>query len=224
MIPLEDGLAASRSGDLWIFRGRTVINKVMHAATNSPVNHVGMAVVIDDLPPLLWHAEIGRAMYDYWAGRHQRGTQLHDLREAVQRWQNRYGQRAFLRQLTPEVGQAEEDRMMLSIARLDGVRFPSYPGLALSWLGGRDAHQTRRQRARGSVAPRDAFCAEIVGRTLTEMGILTGGVPPQWYDPGRFWSGDSLPVREPWRYGEEIEVAPAPAPTPAAPPAPAGDG
>lgn len=209
-ISLEEGLAASRTGDLWIFRGYTVINRIMHAATNSPVNHVGMAVVIDDLPPLLWHAEIGKAMFDYWAGRHQRGTQLHDLREAVQRWQHRYGQRAFLRPLTPEVGQVEEDRMMLAIARLDGVRFPSYPGLALSWLRGRDAYVSRRDRERGRIAPNDAFCAEIVGRTLTEMGILRDEVPARWYDPGRFWSGDSLPVREPWSYGAEIEVEPEP--------------
>ena len=206
MISLEEGLAAARTGDLWIFRGRTVVNKVMHAATNSPVNHVGVTLALDDLPPLLWHAEIGRSMYDYWAGRHHRGTQLHDLREAVQRWQDRYGQRAFLRQLTPEVGQVEEDRMLLSIGRLDGVGFPSYTRLAARWLSGRDAHRSRRDGAR--TRPADAFCAEIVGRTLTEMGVLRDEVPAQWYDPGRFWSGDSLPVRSPWSYGAEVEVAP----------------
>lgn len=96
---------------------------------------------------------------------------------------------------------------MLSIGRLDGVRFPSYPGLAVSWLRGRDAHETRRDRSRRGVAPRDAFCAEIVGRTLTDMGILERGLPATWYDPGRFWSGDSLPLQEPWSYGAEVEVA-----------------
>ncbi|KAB7744046.1 hypothetical protein GA707_11330 [Nostocoides sp. F2B08] len=205
MISLEEGLAAARTGDLWIFRGRTVVNKVMHAATNSPVNHVGMTVALDDLPPLLWHAEIGRSMYDYWAGRHHRGTQLHDLKEAVQRWQDRYGQRAYLRQLTPEVGLPEEDRMMLAIARLDGTSFPSYVRLAARWLAGRDAHASRRRRER--VRPQDAFCAEVVGTTLTEMGILSADVPPEWYDPGRFWSGDSLPLRPGWSYGAEVEVA-----------------
>lgn len=203
MISLQEGLGVARTGDLWIFRGRTVVNKVMHAATNSPVNHVGVTVAVDDLPPLLWHAEIGRSMYDYWAGRHHRGTQLHDLREAVRRWQDRYGQRAFLRQLAPEVGQVEEDRMLLSIGRLDGVGFPSYPRLAARWLAGRDAHPGRR---RERVRPADAFCAEIVGTTLTEMGVLSDEVPPQWYDPGRFWSGDSLPMRPPWSYGPEVEV------------------
>ena len=39
MISLEKGLAEARTGDLWIFRGRTVVNKVMHAATNSHAHH-----------------------------------------------------------------------------------------------------------------------------------------------------------------------------------------
>ena len=32
----------------------------------------------DDLPPLLWHAELGRSLPDVWTGEHQRGTQLRD--------------------------------------------------------------------------------------------------------------------------------------------------
>lgn len=209
MVTLEEGLALARTGDIWIFRGKTIVNKVMQAATNSPVNHVGMSIVLDDLPPLMWHAEIGRSMYDYWSGGHHRGTQLHDLREAVQRWQDRYGQRAFLRQLTPDVGPVQEDKAILAVGAYDGVRFPSYVRLASRWLSGRDAHQSSRDRARAAMRPSNAFCAEIVGRTLTEMGILKADVPPEWYDPGRFWSGDSLPMREPWAYGTEIEVAPA---------------
>lgn len=45
----------------------------MHAATNSPVNHVGMALVLDDLPPLIWHAELARSLVDHWSGDHHRG-------------------------------------------------------------------------------------------------------------------------------------------------------
>ncbi len=44
MLTLDEGLALARTGDLWIFRGHTLVNKVMHAATNSPVNHVGMSL------------------------------------------------------------------------------------------------------------------------------------------------------------------------------------
>ncbi len=54
--------------------------------TNSPVNHVGMTVAIDDLPPLIWHAELGDKLVDMWTGTNHRGVQLNDLRQAVERW------------------------------------------------------------------------------------------------------------------------------------------
>ena len=47
----------------------------------------------------MWHAELGRSLPDLWSGTHQRGVQLHDLRDAVLQWGRRYGQRAWLRQL-----------------------------------------------------------------------------------------------------------------------------
>ncbi|WP_460743343.1 hypothetical protein [Mariniluteicoccus endophyticus] len=34
--------------------------------TNAPVNHVDMTVVIDDLPPLMRHAELGCSLRDAW--------------------------------------------------------------------------------------------------------------------------------------------------------------
>ena len=100
-VPFEEAVEAARTGDLWIFRGGTVADRVIQTVSNSPVNHVGMAVVLDDLPPLMWHAELGRSLRDHWTGQHHRGVQLHDLREAVTTWQVRYGQRAWLRQLRP---------------------------------------------------------------------------------------------------------------------------
>ena len=59
-VSFEQGIEASRTGDLWIFRGGTVADRVIQTASNAPVNHVGMAVVLEDLPPLMWHAELGR--------------------------------------------------------------------------------------------------------------------------------------------------------------------
>ena len=43
----------------------------------------------------------GTLVVDVWSGKHQRGVQLHDLREAVGQWTGRYEQRAWLRQLEP---------------------------------------------------------------------------------------------------------------------------
>jgi hypothetical protein len=207
VIPFETGVEATRTGDVWIFRGGTVADRVIQAASNAPVNHVAMAVVLDDLPPLMWHAELGRSMRDHWTGGYHRGVQLHDLREAVTTWQVRYGQRAWLRQLTPEVGREQEDALLRTVARLDGVSFPSHLGLAWRWLRGRDGHLSRRDVARREVRPEDAYCAEVVAATLTAMGVLAADVPTSWYDPGRFWSGDRLPLAPGWAYGVEVEVS-----------------
>ena len=84
-ISLDEAVNLTRTGDVWLFRGRTVPDRAIQTMTNSPVNHVGMSVVIDDMPPLMWHAELGRSLPDLWSGTHQRGVQLHDLRDAVMR-------------------------------------------------------------------------------------------------------------------------------------------
>ena len=48
---LDEAVALTRTGDLWLFRGRRSPDRAIQTLTNSPVNHVGMAVVIDDLTP-----------------------------------------------------------------------------------------------------------------------------------------------------------------------------
>ena len=42
----------------------------------------------------MWHAELGKSLVDMWSGKHQRGVQLHDLRDSALVWVNRYGQQA----------------------------------------------------------------------------------------------------------------------------------
>ena len=136
-ITLDQAVDLVRTGDVWLFRGRTIADRVIQVATNSPVNHVGMSVVLDDLPPLMWHAELGRALPDVWSGTRHRGVQLHDLREAVIVWATRYGQQAWLRQLDPAATGEMEDAVLRTIARLDGTPFPSTTRLASRWVLGR---------------------------------------------------------------------------------------
>ena len=136
-ITLDEALELTRTGDVWVFRGRSVPDRAIQFTTNSPVNHVGMAVVLEDMPPLMWHAELGRSLPDMWTGTHQRGVQLHDLRDAACVWANRYGQRAWLRQLEPPAGRDMEDAVLRTIARLDGTPFPSTAQLAWRWVRGR---------------------------------------------------------------------------------------
>ena len=136
-LSLDEAVELSRTGDIWLFRGHTLADRAIRASTNSPVNHVGMAVVLDDLPPLMWHAELGRSLPDLWSGSRHRGVQLHDLRDAVVVWATRYGQRAWLRQLQQPVTATMEDAVLRCIARLDGTPFPSTATLAARWLRGR---------------------------------------------------------------------------------------
>jgi len=204
---LDHAVALTRTGDLWLFRGRSGPDRAIQTLTNSPINHVGMAVVLDDLTPLMWHAELGTSLLDHWTGDHHRGVQLHDLRAAVVRWQEVYTQSAWLRQLTPEVGRAEEDAVLRSIARFDGVSFPSTVRLAGRWLRGRDAYVARRDRDRPRPRPEEAYCAEVVALTMQEMGLLGTDRRASWYDPGTFWSGEYLPLADGWSYGLEVPVA-----------------
>jgi hypothetical protein len=203
-ITLEQAVELTRTGDVWIFRGRTVADRAIQLTTNSPVNHVGMAVTIDDLPPLMWHAELGRSLPDLWTGTHQRGVQLHDLREAVLTWAGRYGQRAWLRQLHVDAAarpsQDLEDGALRAIARLDGTPFPRTARLAGRWFSGR----VRRHARPGALET--AFCAEVVALTYAEMGLLEEVRSPNWYDPGAFWSGDDLDLSLGARLGDELEV------------------
>ncbi|MEU1748899.1 hypothetical protein ACPXB5_27990 [Micromonospora arida] len=248
-ISLDEAVELTRTGDVWVFRGRSVPDRAIQFTTNSPVNHVGMAVVLDDMPPLMWHAELGRSLPDLWSGSHQRGVQLHDLRDAVCVWANRYGQRAWLRQLDPPADGEMERAVLRTIARLDGTPFPSTAQLAWRWVRGRVPALPRPglpalphlgrlsalsrlgqptprptptdranpgDRANPSSSARSpgerdraletAYCAEVVAVTYEAMGLLPAGRRPNWYDPGRFWSGDDLGLAADARLGSEIEV------------------
>src|ERR1700686_2860564 len=111
-LALADAVATASTGDIWLFRGTSLADLTIRAATNSPVNHVGMVVAIDDLPPLLWPAELGRSLPDVWTGERHRGVQLHRLGEAVPTWNARYQQRAWVRQLEGPIERHHEDRLM----------------------------------------------------------------------------------------------------------------
>ena len=201
-ISLDDATELTRTGDIWLFRGASAADRAIQLTTNSPVNHVGMAIVIEDLPPLMWHAELGRSLPDVWTGTHHRGVQLHDLRDAVLVWSRKYGQQAWMRQLDYPVTRSMEDAVLRTVARLDGTPFPSTARLASRWVRGRVPAFRRGSR---ELELESAYCAEVVAVTYEEMGLLRGR-PANWYDPGRFWSGDELELARGARLGDEIAV------------------
>jgi hypothetical protein len=197
-IPLDDAVATAATGDIWLFRGKSIPDRAIRAVTNSPVNHVGMVIALDDLPPLLWHAELGRSLPDVWTGERQRGVQLHQLRDAVTTWNERYGQRAWVRHLEGgTIARHHEDRLMEVIDRYDGRPFPTSLGLARRWLNG---------RVRRSSSLETIYCAELVATTYQHMGLLPGGRPASWYDPGAFWSGDRIELVPPFTLADEMAV------------------
>ena len=198
-LAFEEAIATASTGDLWLFRGRSLADRAIRTFTNAPVNHVGTVVALDDLPPLLWHAELGRSLPDVWSGKRQRGVQLHVLADAARTWEERYGQRAWLRQLEGPLGREHEDRLMQVIERFDGRSFPTSVGLARQWLTGR---YRRRESSLETV-----YCAELVATTYQHMGLLPSLRPASWYDPGRFWSGDRTEMIAPFSLGAEIRVA-----------------
>lgn len=180
---LEAAATATRTGDVWLFRGPSRADRAIRLFTNSPVNHVGMVIAVDDLPPLLWHAELSASLPDVWSGMHQRGAQLHRLVDAVQRWTGRYRQQAWMRAIDVEATPEMEDAALATVDELDGRGFPRTLGMARGWIQG---------RIRRSVSREDLYCAEVVAITYERMGLLDDRRPPNWYDPGRFWSGDRL--------------------------------
>ena len=222
-VSLEQALDATRTGDLWLFRGRSGPDRAIQSMTNAPVNHVGMTIAIEDLPPLIWHAELGDKLIDMWTGKNQRGVQLNDARQVVERWIINYHQRCWLRQLTPYAGRDQEDRALQVVARMDGTPFPSTARLTGRWFRGRLAatdltrgipfvHRRvrektqRRKRKELQVGLETAYCAETVAITYEEMGLLTSEKHYNWFDPGSFWSGDSLPLAPGYELGAEIAV------------------
>jgi hypothetical protein len=197
---LADAAAVTRTGDVFLFRGRSAADRAIRAFTNSPVNHVGMVIAIDDLPPLFWHAELGQSLPDVWSGDRQRGTQLHRLTDAVSTWHHRYGQRSWMRQIDIDVTPEMEDEVLRTVNELDGRTFPRPGSLVKGWVQG---------RARKKKQLEQLFCAEVVAITYERMGLLDSKRPPNWYDPGKFWSGDKLTLKNA-SLGAEIEITDIP--------------
>jgi hypothetical protein len=223
-VTLDRALAETRTGDIWLFRGDSGPDRAIRTLTNAPVNHVGMTVAIDDLPPLMWHAELGQKLQDMWTGTNHRGVQLNDARQAVEQWMVQYGQRCWLRQLTPFATREQEDNLLKAIAKLDGTPFPSTARVTARWFRGRiptatdwtrgipvvddkvrEASKRRRAKKR-TVGLETAYCAETVAVTFEEMGLLATDKETNWFDPGKFWSGDTLPMAPGYGLTDEISV------------------
>ena len=193
----RDAVEQSSTGDVWLFRGPTMADKAIRLLTNAPVNHVAMVVALDDLPPLLWHTELGRSLESVWTGEHHRGAQLNELADALAVWTGKYRQRAFVRHFDGEITRDAEDNLLRVIAEYEGRAFPRTRHLVGKWLSGRLKREASEQAV---------YCAELLAITYTRMGLLDPRTPANWFDPGRFWSGDRLELLGGASLGPEIAV------------------
>ena len=201
-LSFEDASHLTATGDVWLFRGVSTADKLIRTFTNSPVNHVGMVIAVDGMPPLLWHAELGKSIPDVWTGSHTRGAQLHRLEDAVGAWVHTYGQQPWMRQIDTPVSNEAETAALRSVAELSGRTFPRTGALAKRWLLG---------RIKKAVPLNDLYCAEVVAITYERMGLLDSRRPANWYDPGTFWSGDKLSLNGA-KLESEIEITDVPTP------------
>jgi hypothetical protein len=196
-ISAAEAIASAATADVWLFRGRSLADKAIRVATNAPVNHVAMVVALDDLPPLVWHTELGQTLEDVWTATHHRGAQLNRLDDVYRVWTGKYRQRAYVRQFEGEITRAMEDELLRTIAAYNSRTFPTTHALAGRWVTGR-----LRREATGEAV----YCAQLLAITFRHMGLLDARRPSNWYDPGRFWSGDRLELAGGARLGLEIEV------------------
>jgi hypothetical protein len=194
----QNAIHQAATGDVWLFRGHTAADRAIRVVTNAPVNHVAMVVALDDLPPLLWHTELGQSIESVWTGERHRGAQLNVLTDAVDVWTGKYDQRAWVRHFDGDVTREMEDSLLRVIAEFEGRPFPRTRHLVGKWLAGR----LRREASEQAV-----YCAELLAITYTRMGLLDPRTPANWFDPGRFWSGDRLELRNCASLGPEIPVA-----------------
>lgn len=198
-IGASEALEAARTGDVWLFRGPSGADKAIRLVTNAPVNHVAMVVQLEDLPPLLWHTELGRTLENVWTGEHSRGAQLNRLDDAIGVWTGKYRQTAYVRHFDGEITRDQEDALLRVIAEYDGRPFPSTRRMVGKWLSGR----LRREASEQAV-----YCAELLAVTFARMGLLDARTPANWFDPGRFWSGDRLDLLGGASLGPELAVDP----------------
>jgi hypothetical protein len=202
-ISSAEAVADAQTGDVWLFRGRSGADRAIRVFTNAPVNHVAMVVALDDLPPLLWHTELGQSLDSVWSGDRHRGAQLNRLDDALAVWTGKYGQLAFVRHFDGEITAAMEDAVLRVVAEYEGRPFPRTPHLVGKWLSGRLRHEASEQAV---------YCAELLAITYTRMGLLDARTPANWFDPGRFWSGDRLELLGGAALGAEIAVTRSAAP------------
>ena len=152
-LPFDEAIATAATGDIWLFRGRSLADRAIQTVTNDPVNHIGMVVALDDMPALLWHAEIGKSLPDAWTGERRPRRPAAQAGRRGPPMGGDIGQRAWMRPLEGGTIEREhEDRLIETIDKYNGKPFPTTPR-AWHARGPPVASAAARSRVRRSTAP-----------------------------------------------------------------------
>ena len=196
----EDLEPRLRTGDVFLFHGKSAISRKVERGTRSRFSHAAMVVRPDpSQPPLLWQTGPVKIVRDRLTRTDHGGAQLGDLKEAVLLMSSpEYGDTPYVRQLslarTPEF----EQLAMMIVADIDGRPFPTMTQMMRQWKAG----QSRR-----SESDRTLFCAELVAETFMRIGLLLLDPPPNAYSPKHFSSAyRRLRLRKGASFGPEFKV------------------
>jgi hypothetical protein len=191
-----------RTGDVFLFHGKSAISRKIERGTRSRFSHASMVVRPDRArPPMLWQTGPVKIVRDRLTRTDHGGAQLGDLKEALLLMTSpEYGDQPYVRQLkvrrTPEF----EQLAMLVIADIDGRPFPTMSQMLQQWKAG---------QGRRSESDRTLFCAELVAETFMRIGLLLLSPPPNAYSPKHFSEQyRRLHLRRNAVFGPEFKVAP----------------
>jgi hypothetical protein len=177
----EDIEPRLRTGDVFLFHGKSAISKKVERGTRSRFSHASMVVRPDvSKPPFLWQTGPVKIVRDRLTRTDHGGAQLGDLKEALLLMTSpEYGDEPYVRQLTLNRTPEFEQLTMMIVSDIDGRPFPTMTQMMQQWKAG----QSRR-----SESDRTLFCAELVAETFMRIGLLLLDPPPNSYSPKSFSS------------------------------------
>ena len=168
-----------QTGDLFLFRGETLLSKETEILLHSRVSHVAMVVRDEHFQrPLIWQATDRVGAEDVHEHKHHGGAQLNFLRDAMWTYDEPETTGRFAwRKLNTERGPEFEKTVQDFIEKVIGTPFPSGWKMISDWVKGWvDIKQD------GTTY----FCAALVSETLMNLGLLGDHPPPNDYTPKKF--------------------------------------
>lgn len=190
-----------RTGDVFLFHGKSAISRKVERGTRSRFSHASMVVRPDPAqPPFLWQTGPVKIVRDRLTRTDHGGAQLGDLKEALLLMTSpEYGDQPYLRQLNVTRTPAFEQLAMMIVSDIDGRPFPTMTQMMRQWKAG----QSRR-----SESDRTLFCAELVAETFMRIGLLLVDPPPNAYSPKHFSEQyRRLHLLKGASFGPELKVA-----------------